>query len=547
MRLSKSNSTTRSRDRELRANLASAIATRTPGRHTRERAFDGWLEKIGSLEGLQGLSAVLARAGLFDVLCERHAVRDVDGERLTMTVVRAATTDMWPMGTHFWVRDTALIGARFLDGEDPSAVRLGKALLLSAVSFMSTVSQLGRFHAIIRSKSRAHKRDPLRWPYIFAAVRDNLNAARDESWSHRQDAWQIAAWHTLSAIERGRLSVRDLTAKHRQFLGAIVPFLISVDFVTMESSGSWEEVAAVRSSVRAWEHRLIVKLAELSAKREFSFLSREFLKLRKFLPAPYRQRTLAQAASLIERRAIAAMVRDLPFESPGYPKSDVRYRTGDGALIYLLMLDYPRFLAERAGKGAAWGARLEKQVLAQVLKLVDSKSGGVYRYGDDSYQRCGFFRNETVETLNRLFGGPSGDASLQIATRNKVVPKGRKAAWTHFVWQLAAWAGERFLETGTKRYQQLHERFFRSGLGLVTGAREVSWEVGPDGHTRIIRVPKLRMPECYVAELSPSGKEMIFPSPHTPLNWAVGEMFNAFQVREQVLAQQADRRHVAAA
>ena len=51
-----------------------------------------------------------------------------------MTVVRAATTEMWPMGTHFWVRDTALIGARFLEGEDPSAVRLGKALLLSAAA-----------------------------------------------------------------------------------------------------------------------------------------------------------------------------------------------------------------------------------------------------------------------------------------------------------------------------------------------------------------------------------------------------------------------------
>jgi hypothetical protein len=229
------------------------------------------------------------------------------------------------------------------------------------------------------------------------------------------------------------------------------------------------------------------------------------------------------------------MIQELPFESPCYPKRDLRYREGDGALAQLLMLDYPRFLAERAKEGDAWANRLEQRILGEIVKLVDRKSGGIYRYTDDSYQRSGFFRNETVQALNSLCGGPSGDASSQIAARDKIIPRGRKAAWTHFVWQLASWAGERCIESGSQRHRKLHERFFRAGIGLVTGAKEVSCDVGPDGLARIIKLPRLRMPECYIAERTAAGREILFPSPHTPLNWAVGEMLNAFRVRERLL------------
>ena len=522
-------------DRALIAGLARGAAARNPGQHTRQRSFDGWLKRISSAEDLRKLSGELARGGLFDIRCERHVVRDTDGERFTMTIARAVSTEMWPMGTNYWVRDNALIGARFLESDAAAGVRLGKALLLSALSFMSTASQLKRFDRMIRSSSKLFKSDPMNWPYVFATVKGNLNTATREGWSHKQDAWQMVAWHVLSGIERGLLSLSDLTPKHRQFLAAVVPFLISIDFVTAENSGSWEEIPAIRSSVRAWEHRLIVKIAKLSRQQSFAFLERGFLKARRHLPAPYRRRSLQEAVSLIERRAIAAMVRDLPFESPCYSKRDLRYREGDGALAQLLLLDYPRFLAGRAGKKDSWATQLEQRILRQVLKLVDKKCGGIYRYADDSYQRSGFFRNETVQALNKLCGGPSGDASSQIAARDKIIPRGRKAAWTHFVWQLAAWAGERCIESGSQRYRKLHERFFKAGLGLVTGAKEISCDVGPDGLARIIKLPSLRMPECYIAERTAAGREILFPSPHTPLNWAVGEMLNSFRIRERLL------------
>jgi hypothetical protein len=529
----------RKQDEQLLSALESRIAKRTPGRHTREQSYGQWLQLAGSPEGMRALEATLAQRGLFDIRIEQRRVRDLDGESFTMTLARAASTDMWPMGTNYWLRDNAIIGARFLASGNAKRAKVGKAMLISGLSFMSTVSQLKRFQAIIRSQSGKVKKEPSNWPMIFARVRTNLNTATQESWSHKQDAWQILAWQVLSAIDQGTISLEDLSRKHRTFLGRIVPFLCSVDFVTCENSGSWEEIPAVRSSVRAWEHRLIVRLAQLSRRREFSFLAREFEAQRRYLPKPYRKLALEQAVQRMDRAAVKAMIRDLPHESPQYPRSDVRYREGDGSLIYLLLLDYPQFLAERAGKNALWAKAMEEKLLKEILKLVDSASGGIYRYAKDSYQRSGFFRNETAAKLTELFGGPSGDASSGMKARERLVPRGRKAAWTHLVWQLAAWSGEQHLVSGAKRYRSLHDRLFKRGLGFITGKGEVSIDQGIDGNSRIIAIPPFTMPECFIADVGPSGRERIFPSPHTPLNWSVGEMLHATRIRERILEREA--------
>lgn len=523
-------------DHSLLGALEQGVRKRKMGRHTRDPAFDAWFKKIDSPETFRSLAQNLATGGLFDIRTERHSVRDVDGDRFVMTMARAASTDMWPMGTNYWVRDNALIGARYLASDDSSGMKLGRALLVSALNFMSTVSQLERFEQIIRSSSRSFKSNPDNWPFIFVSIKDNLNAARHEGWAHKQDAWQIVAWYVLDAVDRGHLPLSALTKKNRRFFGCLVPFLCSISFHRAENSGSWEEIPAIRSSVRAWEHRLMVRLAELSKRREWSFLNRDFEEHRRYLPKSFRRLSLCDAVKKIERDVIKVMSRDLPYESRPYSKRDPRYRESDGALIYLLQLDYPKFLAERSKRTQAWAASLEAKILSGILSLTDSKSGGIYRYGNDSYQRSGFFRHTVTAALAELYGAPSGDASAHFSGRDRIVPKGRKAAWTHFVWQLSAWAGQRYLETGNTRYQQLHTTLFKRGLGFVTGSNEVSLEQISNGRSRVFRVPKYRMPECFIADIGPSGRELIFPSPHTPLNWSVGEMFDAFRVREAVLA-----------
>ena len=523
-------------DRELISSFKDRYARVASSRGWRNKGLYKRRSEIDSLAQFQRLERELESKGLFDVRCEKRTWRDLDGERRVFTLARAATTDMWPMGTHYWVRDNALIGARFLLSENHNHRRLGKELLLSALTFMSSVSQLKRMEAVVLSKSAGFLKDAANWPYIFAGVKTNLAAHEKEEWAHKQDAWQILAWYVLEGIERGLITRHDLTAKHRNFLSLIVPFLIKVSFWRCENSGSWEELVAARSSVRAWEHRLIVRLGEFSQNRGFAFIDDGFTRHRNSLAGTYKKRSLLEAIKVAERSVAKEMLQDLPYESPSYKRSDPRRRQADAALIYLLQIDYPRFLAARVGRSAQWAEALEGLIFKTVSKLDDKVTGGIARYGNDSYQRQGFFRYLTVAKLQKLYGAPSGDASSHFVGRDKVVPRGRKAAWTHFVWQLAAWAGRRYLRTGDLKDKAMHDRFFRRGMSLITGDRETSIDWDASGKARILSIHPYRMPECYISDKLPGGDVAIFPSPHTPLNWAVGEMFDAFQIRRQVLA-----------
>jgi hypothetical protein len=490
---------------------------------------------VGAPSLLRDLQARAERNGLFDVRLERHRWVDIDKARYVHTLARAAGTTMWPMGTHYWVRDNAIIGARFLTSSSVNRRKAGRELLLSGMNFMSSCAQLERFERIIQSRSRKLVADAHNWPHIFAGIKDNLSSSKPELWAHKQDAWQILVWHTLDALESGAIRLSELSAKNRRFLGLIVPFLAKVSFWECENSGSWEEIPAVRSSVRVWDHRLVVRLGELASQSSFRFLEAEFKRVRSYLGVRFRASNYSALIAYLDREATKVMLRDLPFESPGYKRGDTRYREADAALLYALELSYPEFLAERAGKSAAWARALEKKILQQVLSLQDERSGAIYRYANDSYQRSGFFRHLTVERLRDLYGAPSGDASSHFAGRDRVVPRGRKAAWTHFVWQLASWAGLRYERTGSTEYAALHERFFEQGLQLIT---QHSWtlDVDEEGLTRIAEVPAWRMPECYIADTTNSGDELVFPSPHTPLNWSTAEMLYAFEVRHKVLA-----------
>jgi hypothetical protein len=388
---------------------------------------------------------------------------------------------------------------------------------------------------MIRAKSGSFHEDALNWPYIFAAIRDNLSSQKPEPWAHQQDAWQILAWHILDALQTGAIRFSELTEKNRRFLGLIIPFLAKVSFWRCENSGSWEEIAAVRSSVRAWEHRLVVRLGELASSQKFRFLRTEFDRHRRFLGRRYKTLTLEKAVALLDREATKAIVADLPFESPGYPSNALRYRKADAALLYLLELGYPEFLAARAGKDASWAKKLEQSIIAQVLSLQDDRSGALYRYANDSYQRSGYFRNLTVARLNELYGSPLSDASEHFGGRGRIISTGRKAAWTHPVWQLASWAGQRWLNTKRAEYRRMHDRFFLQGLKLVSGSSK-SIDVTSDGLARIISIAAWRMPECYISDSTSNGIEVVFPSPHTPLNWATGEMLYAFEIRRTMLA-----------
>ncbi len=496
-------------------------------------------------EGHAALAAFLEKNGSFNLLPERRLWKDSDGEQRMVTLTRAAITPMWPMGTNVWMRDNALIADRLLRGawsKLPSVKKrsgVGKRLMTSMLTLSSSRAQLLRMETIILTPSLAA--NPHHWPHIFLLIKDNLNAARLEKWAHKQDAFQMVAVTAFDALSRGLLKPADFTQKHRRFLGLLLPFLIAVDHTRTPNSGSWEELEALRTSVLAWNLAVLDRL-EIALQGPLNHaVTAGWEEFRGKLPPAYRTLDLPSALKKEMKKTALVLEKLLPDEMPEYPRKDPRRRTADAALHYLLQLGTVPLVMRVLKKDVAWGRRKGTKLLRSLEELSDARTGGIHRFGDDFYQMQGFFRHLTVAQLKALYGEVSGDASgmADYVGRKEIMREGRMAAWTHFVWQHAAWAGRRALDTNDPKMRALHDRMFWRGLCLLTGDGDISLEEAEPSVMRVIRIPPMRMPECYISDTLPSGAVVTFPSPHTPLNWAVGEMLDAFAVRDELLRRDA--------
>lgn len=465
-----------------------------------ELLSEGALSSVG---GLRKLSGFLAESGTFDLNTIETTFEDVDGESRPVLICRAADTIMRPMGDHYWVRDNAIIGARLLflpetGNADFNRLREdGREILLSCLTIMSSRTQLERFNNIIRSREFHFTNDRHNWPHIFLNYKLNLNGAVTEQWSHKQDAFQMLAYFTLDALEKGVLSFDDLTDKHKAFLGKVAPFLAKVRFFFNLNSGTWEEGEEVRSSVLAWEVKLLEKIGQLSDDPRFDFLKKGFDEHRDTLCPAFQRQSFKSAMEMLERAGAEKLNSIAPDEEP------FNHRQEDATLIYLLQLNIPDYLREKFGRDAA---ELERELCAYIGSLHDPNTGGLRRYFNDHYQRCGWFRGSVDRT-------------------------GPEAAWSHPAWQLSAWAGERFRDTGNAPYFEMQKHFFREALRTITGTGEWSAEEF-DGERRVIPVKPCLIPECIIGERHPDGRIIRFPSPHTPLNWAVAEAISAFVMME---------------
>ncbi len=494
----------------LQAKLAQQSITHgASGRGFRNSELATACSHLESRQHVQALSNLLAERGAFGLHAEVYDC--VDGENvLPVTVLRASLTDTWPMGTHYWIRDNALVAYRLLhlkNGSEEES-RLGKQLMLSGLTLISTSPQLKRFHKIL-SEGNKLAADPFEWPYIFFEIASNLNTAKDEPWMHIQDAWQMLAVRTIQSLQSGALTLEELLPAHLEFLSLVVPFLAVVDNAHCENAGSWEELVAVRSSVIAWELAFLKLLEGAEGDRIYTLLEQEYEKL----SANYGldKNFKDQIASLLERSE-AVIAKNFPYESPGYEEEDPRYRRADSALIALLELDLV-------------SSEQEEPLLAQILSLKDSRTRAQCRYRDDSYQGTGFFRPSTVAKLREYYGAPSGESSGagDFVMRRKIVPEGPEAAWLHFLFQLSSWAGRRYIETGDEKYFEMQKENLLDGLSLVTGDNEYTLHADNDGHVEVIALAPYLFPECYITDMAPDGQQLVFPSPHTPLNWATAE------------------------
>ncbi len=475
---------------------------------------------IESLSILNELEELLASKDTFNLNIENHIIKDLDGEELGLFLARAATTDMWPMGTHCWIKDNALIGDRLLSANSnfsgiENHRKLGKKMLLSCLNLMSTVSQLNRVKEVIKGSD---PNNPSNWPYLFMGF-NNLNATSKESWNHMQIAWQFLLVSIYKAINAKLISVEELSEKNKEFMSLSIPFLIKVGFPNYESAGCWEEIVANRLSVLSVDCSFLIYSKDNMSKTEFSFLSEIWsdfsdINLDK-------QNTLLDEAILKGQKHIAEKI---PFESACYEKGDPRYRKADMALMYFLQYSHIIF------KDKEEISLYNDKVLEQILSLFDKETFCIKRYQNDSYQRQGYFRNSIAQKLKSRDENLSGEFSSMdsFISRNKIVPKGREASWTHSVWQLSAWAGRIYRKTKKIDFFNLQKEMFEAGLKTITGFGEYSLEQDSSKETRVVEIPAFRIPECYISDIDEHGNEHIFPSPHTPLNWAIGEAISAF-------------------
>lgn len=472
----------------------------------------------------------------------------------TLQLTKASETTQWPMGHQIWIRDLVRISRCMLQ-----SARLNKSshknqkeglhVLMSALTLMSSESQLKRFQAIIRSSQPSFINEKGNWPSIFISRKD-LCSMNPDRWAQKQDALQMLALELIEAIEKKELSIEDLSEKQKEFLGFLIPFLAKIQFWKQPNSGSWEELEAIRTSVVALDSLLISKLSILSKQKEFSFIKKTYQKA--WESGYFSQERYSYTSEfsktieiLLEKGTQRLLKKDhsLVLQECQYPLSDPRFRSSDATIIYLL--DYPvlDFLAKRQNKDSDWIETQEKRILKSLETLEDSINGGIKRYLLDAYmdgnQESNYFDNKTSYCLTKkvyaksassTISGANEAAANQFLLRRKEVSgnAGTEANWVHPVAQIASWAGRRYLETKNKSYQAIQHKFYRQLIGLITDENEktISNE-GPKNTSLVKSIQKACVPEAYITFPTSKKGTIRCAGSHSPLNWAVAETIRA--------------------
>ena len=444
------------------------------------------------------------------------------------------------MSKMFYLRDhiQAVYALMELYLQDPERYHkegeLARHMLFSVMHCLSTPAQLGRLEHVIAAGSAATQED---WPHISLWF-DDLHGEGPNGWRNKQDTLQMFTHLALDALDRGFICEADLSRSHKQFLGSVVPLLAAVGFPNYETSGSWEEVAASRTSVLAIETAIMHKISTMAAAgKNTDFLSETYDQSGIQITTG---RTFQRQVEHMLDRGLHEVGRRLPFESPDYDKDSVKYREGDAALTYVLMYGLPQMLAAKnipIGKDQQTLSEyeIEDLILTQIEKLIDPGTGGVQRYKGDSYQRLNFHTGIVQKIVGAIkarvkreateVGGEVNLEDKQML-RDLLTPEGPEASWVHPLGQLSSWAAKRYLEAIQKgddlcaeRYRQLSVRYLNYNLSNVTGDGSWNTALDADGTYQIRPIKPYRVPECLITYKSADGRMCTVASPHTPLNW----------------------------
>lgn len=479
----------------------------------------------------------------------------IDGTPRNITIVSATevskgTPNHGDMSSMLYLRDHIQAAHIFMDLSlaNPLAYEEERVdsntLLLSALHLMSTPAQLERFKDVIKRGNEAGQAD---WPHISLHFNDMEAAAPDNKWRNKQDTFQMLAYTTLDAIDKGFIHLNELDAAHKEFLGSIVPLLASVGFPEYENSGSWEEIEARRTSVMSIETALLYKMKKMTeAGIDLGFLEDAYNENKVHI-AHSEAKSFATTLDDMINAGLRKIGQQLPFESPDYNKESIKYREADAALAYVLMYDIPDLLADAnipVGPNQETMSRrqIEALVFEQLFSLLSKNTNGIYRYDDDSYQRGGptnaikKITDDIKDEVNKeaKAAGREIDLDKKQRLRGERTPKQEKAAWVHQFGQISAVAAGQMLKAvhrgdlvEANEYRELSTLFLNGILSNITG--EDQWHAVLDENKRYVvrQVPPYRLPECKVSYTTSGGERFVVPSSHTPLNWASATALHA--------------------
>lgn len=465
---------------------------------------------------------------------------------MTATTVGEQNANHGDMSTIWYLRDQVQAASALLNLARRNPARyqkdeeLGKELLVSTLHALSTPAQLARFEDTITLGEKAGQAD---WPHISLRFND-LDGVGPNGWRNKQDSFQMLAYEVLDAIDAGQLDVADLADGHKRFLGSVVPLLASVGYPRYESSGSWEELEAHRTSVLAVETALMHKMQTMLANgTQLDFLEQGYQDAVARMPADM-QNGFRETLDTMTQAGLHELGQRIPYESPEYTDDSldhrVKFREADAALSYVLMYGIPQLLADNKvpiklmDDKAMSAEAIEDLILTQLSTLEDPVTGGIIRYEDDSYQRTDFHTNAVqlvIRAIKKLVHHEAGNGEIDLVKkqdlRNRLTPAGRPAAWIHPLGQRASWAAERSLDEmqagNTAKadfYRDLSVHYCNRALSTVSGQQQWQSVMGPEGRYILQKVTPNMVAECFVANQPPEGEVFYTLSAHNPLNWA---------------------------
>jgi hypothetical protein len=347
----------------------------------------------------------------------------------------------------------------------------------------------------------------------FADVMEN---GKPQQWNHKQnDALGLLLDATLDAVNDGTLTTDDLEKNGRMAaLARLVAYLDAVNFYEMEDSGAWEEIPRLNTSsvglvVSALENLDRTAKSDGKLARQFvGAFERESSKLgldTGTSPANI-GRMIDKGYGLIEKQL------GLGGESPGYAKSDARFRTADAALLNLI---YPAKLS-----------RLSLEQKYKIMNIVKDLVGdfGIRRYFNDNYQSANFWFND-IRT--------DAEEESYAQRRRNFVP-GTEAQWFFDSWYAKAWL-MLYRDSRDKSDLANAYKYTNRALGQFSGrAGKIGGgpSLGADG----MPVPDFALPESYNF-IASGGELWVAPSPIIPLNWSKASMTLMLKEYETVLDQ----------